>query len=174
MTKEELEKRNKKLIEALFNVDNGIVIAAIEEIQNAGNADFLYPLLQLLKRNDNQKVERKVKAVFFDLKTNTAVPYIIDAIKSEESSIIRQFLVTSCWNNGLDYSEHLELFVDLFINENFEIAFDAFTVIENMIGFAENEVINKQIDKLKHSSGKISQDKRQLLIDLIQILEDKL
>ena len=47
----------------------------------------------------------------------------------------------ACWQNGLDYSLFLLVFVDFVIKEDWETAFEAFTVIENMEFLPENETI---------------------------------
>lgn len=174
MTNQEKEKRNKQLVEALFHQDAEKSLEAINQIRDLDDIEFLYPLLQLIKHTKNQKIERKAKAVFFDLKTNTAVPFMVENIKNEQDVSIRQFLVSACWNNGLDYSAHLDLFVDVFVNDVFEISFDAFTVIENMTGFPEKELIMNQIIKLRKEKEQIQQDKRKLLDDLIAVLENNI
>lgn len=171
MINKEIEEQNQQIIQALFHVENEVVLNAVKKIHNSGNVELLYPLLQLIKRTSNPKVERKSKAVFFDLKTNDATAFVVESIKAEDDISIKQFLVTACWNNSLDYSAHLDLFIDLFLNEIFEIAFDAYTVIENMIGFPDLEIIKIQIDKLKSKASTIESSKKQLLVDLVNLLE---
>jgi len=174
MTNQQKELRNKQLVEALFHQDTEKSLDAIEQIRDLNDLEFLYPLLQLIKHTKNQKIERKAKAVFFDLKSNAAAKFIVENIKLETDAATRQFLVSACWNNGLDYSAFLDVFVDVFIHDIFEISFDAFTVIENMTGFAERNLIMDEILKLKDAATHISADRQKLLDDLIVILENYL
>jgi hypothetical protein len=174
MTNQERELRNKQLVEALFHQDTEKSLEAIEQIRDLNEVEFLYPLLQLIKHTKNQKIERKAKSVFFDLKNNAAAKFIVENIKLESDAAIKQFLVSACWNNGLDYSAYLDVFVALFIDDIFEISFDAFTVIEDMTGFAERNVIMDQVLKLRKVRGQIASDRVKLLDELIIILENLL
>jgi len=169
-----LMNKTKELTEKLFSTDNNTVLDAIQEIQTNGSIEFLPALLKVIQKNKNPKVERKAKAIFFELKDNKAVDFIIEALNSEQYINLRSFLTSACWNNGLDYSAHLPVFVRLFITESFELAFDAFTIVENMATLPEKTIIEEQIAKLKAASSHVTNDKKHLLIEFIKILQNML
>jgi hypothetical protein len=84
----------------------------------------------------------------------------------------RTELVACCWQNGLNYTEYLPLFIDLVIDEPFLTAFEAFTVIENMYGRIDDEVIGKEIIKITEAFSTASDEKAYLLNGLLTIIRD--
>ena len=57
-------------------------------------------------------------------------------------------LLTACWQNGLDFSTFLPVFIDLIIHEDWEIAFEAFTVIDNLEFLPSHEIIKISVGKI--------------------------
>ncbi len=169
-----MDKKTKQLAEKLYSADNNVVLEAIEEIQTQGNIEILPSLLELIQNSKNPKIERKAKAIFFGLKDNKAAEFMVWALQNEKYAHLRPFLSSACWNNGLDYSDYLPVFVQLFLNEQFEVAFDAFTVVENLTGFPENSVIEEQIEVLKQAAGTIAEEKKHLLTEFVNLLQNML
>ncbi len=164
-------KKETELIKKLFSIKENEVLEAISEIKTNGNIALLTPLLKLIKHPQSSKIENEAKAIFLNIKDEKAVEFIVNTLKNDQYSDIRKFLVAACWQNGLDYSTYLSDFVQLFINENFEIAFDAFTVIENRSPLPDNDTVRIEIAKLKSVINKISEDKKHLLVKLVSILD---
>jgi len=79
-------------------------------------------------------------------------------------------LVSSCWENGLDYSLYLSLFIDLLIESELIVAFEAYTVILNMSSKIDQTIIDKEIDRLEKALPKTTEEKRALFLDVIDFL----
>ena len=97
---------------------------------------------------------------------------IINAIENKDFADQLPVLVAACWKNGLNYEEYTETFVQVFIEGDFQLAFDAFTVIDNI------EKIKKQdaercLIKLRNAFDDINDDKKRLITELINIINDK-
>ena len=75
-----------------------------------------------------------------------------------------------CWENGLDYSNYLSLFVGLLIDNEFAIAFEAYTVIMNLETRIDQKIIDQEIDLLERALSSAPEQKRQLMLDVIDFL----
>ena len=80
-------------------------------------------------------------------------------------------LVSSCWQSGLDYSEFVIDFTNLFITEDYVTALECFTVIEasgQKIGVSEKR---KLISLLKRNQEASSVEKNSLIQALMRTLD---
>jgi hypothetical protein len=164
-------KRINLLIEKLYSKNTSEAIFALNQIRNSGNPNILPQLLEFLYCGANNEVRKGIIEILNDLKIQAATSEIINAIKNSKSQDIQKILLTSIWQSGLDYSAHLEIFVDLFISGNFEIAFEAFTIIDNMDCNIDSQNIDILINKLKFSASDIGNEKADLLVELVRVIQ---
>ena len=106
------------------------------------------------------------------MKYSDAIPRIVDAIQDKKYASELKELVSVCWENGLDFSQYLSLFVDLVIESEFMVAFEAFTVIENMVGKIDDSYKNEQVEKIRAAKETAPAEKMSLLEDLERIIPE--
>jgi hypothetical protein len=70
----------------------------------------------------------------------------------------------------VDYSKYLALFIDLLIEKDIELAFEAYTVIMNNENRIDYAIIDKEIERLERAIVSVPKQKRQLLLDVIDFL----
>mgnify|MGYP001046011424 FL=1 len=80
-------------------------------------------------------------------------------------------LLRICWESAIDFSEYLDVFVDMLLHEDFIAALEASTVIENLHGNIPEEKIHIAIQRLKSESN---EDNAFLLEGTIPHLEEML
>jgi hypothetical protein len=169
------DNRAIKLIAEKLNSENSDeVLFTINQIRNSGDPEILFFLIDLLKRTKNIQVSSAIVGLLMDLKNQAAVEEIISALKNEDLHDIRKTLLTSCWQSGLNYSKYLDFFVELFIVNDFEIAFEALTIIENIEESYPDDMINPIIKKLKSGHIRETGPKKELFIEMVHILENKI
>ncbi len=166
---EKLDKLNR-LKTAFKSGNQELIDHALEEIKNKGDNTFIAPLIELLHQPSPKELKEKIYQLFIDLKHENSVDQLINELKKEEDPDILERLVASCWQNGLDYSKHLSYFVQLVIDQEFQIAFEAFTVIENMYGKIEGDLERKLIEKITNSLKDSDNRKQYLLKGLLEII----
>lgn len=167
-----IDAKSKKIIEDLKSIDSELVLETIEKVRESGNSFILAGLIDLLHNTDLPEVKKSVLNLLSELKNKESVPAFIAAIKDEKYTVERKDLIACCWQNGLIYNEYLPLFIDLVINEEFMVAFEAFTVIENMVGKVEDEIIDKEIVKVTDALKDATEQKAYLLNGLLAIIRD--
>ncbi len=140
---------SEELFSKLRSGNPEIVVQSIEEIKEKGTTSHFSILLALLHETEDREVKKKILSLFAELKSNETVPLLMDAIQNAKYKDELKELVSCCWQNGLNYSAYLPVFVDLVIDQNFPIGFEALTVIETMYGKIDQKIIDQELKKVK-------------------------
>ena len=166
---EQPDKLNR-LKSAIKSANPELIDHALDEIKSKGDHTYVSPLIELLHQKLAWEIREKIFLLFVDLKNEDSVDQLICDLKIEKDLSILERLVAACWQNGLNFSKHLPYFVDLVINEEFQIAFEAFTVVENMYGKIEGDIEVMLIDKINASLPDAEENKQHLLRGLLDII----
>ncbi|MGV8095308.1 MAG: HEAT repeat domain-containing protein [Mangrovibacterium sp.] len=172
MTTENSKKINQRTIEILHSPNPTAVTGAIEEIRERGNTAYLPVLFELLHSTNDDRVKRSITGLLAELKHREAIPMLMEAIQNKQYANELRSIVSACWENGLDYSEYLPVFVDLVIEKEFVVAFEAYTVITNMTGKISNAIQEKESRKIKEALRNSDSNKNDLLQDLLDFLPE--
>ncbi len=165
------EKKPDKKTEAdLFSSDTPTVLATLERISFEGTTSQLPLLFELLNSRPEEPVTEKILKILGSLKVRDAAPVLADALQDPRYKSIRKSLATACWQNGLDYSDFLPVFVDLVVREAWETAFEAFTVIENMEHFPEKEMLEQTTDTIHSALKDAGSQKKYFLHEILSMI----
>ena len=126
--------RLKSVEESLANGGKDAVMAVLEQIREIGVPKLLPALVKVYKSCGDDDVKRAVFKLLCDASQPQLADVMAEAIAAETDANVKQMLVTSCWYSKVDYLTHLELFIDMVFDSPFELAVEAFTVIENRQG----------------------------------------
>lgn len=141
-----------------------VVIQGIEELKEIGKVAHFPVLIDLLRKTDNYEIKKRIYTLFAELKSTDTVPLLMASIQNKEYKEELKELVSCCWQNGLNYSSYLPVFVDLVITEEFSVAFEALTVIENMYGKIDPGVISQELYKVQQV-GATGDDQKNFLLN---------
>jgi len=119
------------LLKKLFSEISFEVTQTIEIIRNEGDNEYIAPLTQLFLQSKDNEVKKEIEKLFAELKEQSSVDFLIMEITKPQNKNALKFLVASCWLNGLNFSGNFATFVQIMANEPFEIAFEAYTLIDN-------------------------------------------
>lgn len=170
MTNEHTPHTHKNILEGLQSADSLKVIETLEELRVSGKVSDIPFLVELLHLTQNPEIKSKIIDLFANLKESDAIPLIVEAIQNQKYAPELKELVASCWENGLDYSNYLTLFVDLLIDSEFLVAFEAYTVIVNMTATIDQAKIDIEIDRLEEAMKTATDEKKALMLDVIDFL----
>ena len=171
--KDHTEKtRHKRQAESLHSGNTQRILETLKDIRQSGQANILPEVFFMLKNKPDTEVLQEALRLIRDLKDETSVPYLLQAIQDHELQPIRRDLIASCWQNALDYHEYLDVFIDIAAEGNYETAIEALTVIENSItSVPENEKTQYAQRITDHLKGK-SAEKKRLLETLTDIIRE--
>ena len=161
---------HKNILQGLESANSLKIIETIEELRFSGRASDIPLLVELLHLTNDPEIKSKITGLFANLKESDVIPLIIEAIQNQKYAPELKELVACCWENGLDYSNYLTLFVDLLIENELLVAFEAYTVITNMTAKIDQRKIDIEIDRLEEALKTTTEQKKELMLDVIDFL----
>ena len=170
MTTDNTNNGHKNILDGLKSADSLKVIETLEELRVSGKVNDVPFLIEMLHLSESPEIKSKITDLFANLKESDAIPLVVEAIQNQKYAPELKELVASCWENGLDYSNYLTLFVDLLIDSEFLIAFEAYTVIVNMTAKIDQAKIDIEIDRLEQVLKTTTDQKKALILDVIDFL----
>ncbi|NOY96429.1 MAG: HEAT repeat domain-containing protein [Chlorobi bacterium] len=146
--------------------------SAIHKLRDSGKPEYIPHIIDLLCHTRHSTIKAEIYKLLSELKQNASVPYLIEAILDDKNTPVRRGIIETCWQNGLKYAQYLPVFIDLIISEDDQVAFEAFTVIENMEYIPEKEIVAEQIEKANQHLGEVSETKQYFLNEIIKFLQN--
>jgi len=172
-----MEKPNNKkkridpaLVKRLRSDDSQKALSALRELRAVGHCDYMPELLKLLKETDFEEVKKELSLFLSDIKDKGCIPYIIDSLNNDHFQPVKNIIVAACWQSRLDYSGHIDTFINIFINEDYLTSLEAFTVIEESLLSIPEEKLSGYRDRLISSIEDIDNEKKPLLRELINLM----
>ena len=127
---------------------------ALAAVKNEGDITIVPALLDILTTAKDHKTTEELVNLLADIKDNAFPQIVIDRIRTTR-------LLRLCWESALDFSPYIVLFAELTLQEDFIVALEASTAIEN-IHRIDEEKRTAAIRILKQGSPS---EEKQFLID---------
>ncbi len=162
-------KRSAIINKLRSRVDH-IIMEGIREVREHGDPEILHDLAELLDNGDNESIENAAFHVLNDLKDQNAAVVLIALIEKYRGRKILNRLVCSCWQNGLDFSPHLSLFIDLAIDENYLTSIEALSVIEENIDKLDDAERHEKVGYINKHLSNVNEEKLKILEQIISIV----
>ncbi len=147
------------------------VIGALKEIKQYGTKDTIPLLIDILVHTDDERLYAATVKILNELKDKDVVDIFIEAIENPENKEEQQTLLQAIWQAGLHADDHLAYFVDLAMKSEYMIAFECYTIIEEMGGVDDEEVFTL-IGDLREAQLRKNENE-QVLELIIQSLNEK-
>ncbi|UCG26693.1 MAG: HEAT repeat domain-containing protein [Bacteroidales bacterium] len=163
----------KKIIRELNSEKPETILEAIRKLRQTGNPSLLPYLIMVLHRTRTEEVRNSIIRCLNDLKVQDSVNELVKAIHNEVYDTEKEILVSACWQSGLDFSNHIDTFVEIAIKDEYRLAFEAFTVVEYSISNCTSHEINSYIRRIRKKMDMADRDKKALLGEMISMLEDQ-
>ena len=170
MTNIQQKKTDPLVVTRIRSLNEETVLKALSELRYSGSAAYLPVLADVLMQTGFKEVRRSIQSVLGELKDPAAIPVIMEIIEDEQFLPVRKDVMAACWQNGLDFSPYLSRFVDWVIDNEMDIAFEAFTVIENLDQLPAAEIREAEIRKINQALQNADNLKTYLLKELRSIL----
>jgi len=164
-------KLDTQLVKDLWSENDKLVLKAIQSLRSIGNIHYLTELFRLLNQTDSENVEKELVRFLADIKDPAAMPVILAGLRDPALKGARGYIVSACWQSGMDYSHELELFIRLFMEDDYLTALECFTVIEEAVVDMEYADIEKLRKQMLGGLEKVSEEKKPLARELLKLLE---
>lgn len=168
-------KQNKLIKDLLLDLasDNEkILLSALKRVRSKGNESVIPSLIKIIENNKSEKITTEAKGILLELKSTAAIPLLLEELENNPNSETRELVLNSFWHAGFNAHEHIEKFVAAAIKGSYMEAFEAYTVIDNLEGPFEEEVIMEAQLNLKSyfSSASESDEKYQIITNIAKQL----
>ncbi len=161
------EKINPKIKENLFSTQTEVVLTAINSIKEKGNKFYIPLLFDLLISNPEKEISDEINKLLSTVKDAETRESFVEAITNKKYKSVQKLILTACWQNGLDFSNYLPVFVDVVINDDWENAFEAFTIIDNLESLPEQKIVRKATIKIEAAMENANEQKAYFLQEIL-------
>jgi hypothetical protein len=164
------KKPDPAILKDLWSADEGVVLKTIYKLRSTGNLTYMPDLLSLLSKTPAEPVEKELIRFLADIKEQGVVPHVVKGLKDPGLKSARAGILSAVWQSGMDYSGHLELFIRLFLEGDYMVALESFTVIEQSLEHLNEQEISAHRQLLLGGLDQVSEDKKPLARELVNLL----
>ena len=164
-----------QLMQDLESNDVSKVINAVQLLHIHANNKVLFPLANLLIHQVDAAIKSEIIDFFSNLSNPDATDTMIEIVKNDNYSSIRQELLCTIWNSKLDYSYYLPEFVEIAAEGSFMEALECLTIIENMGGsFEERHILESQLHLKDYFEDTAPKDlqKAQIMSEIVIMIKE--
>lgn len=162
-------------IKKKFDAENDAeILATLKEIRISGQALIIPLMIDVLEKTKDNSIREEILSILGQLKDKGSVAYIVEALASGAVKNYRKEFITTCWQSGLDYRDHITLFAKEFVKGDYVTAIEAFTVIEEWIFESSPEKITECKKYLIDAVSEIDNEKKPLYVELVKLVESYL
>jgi hypothetical protein len=124
----------------------------------------------LLYSQNNEEIENEIIKLLSEIKAKDAPEEFVIALQNERYAPLKEILLGCCWQNGLDFSPYLKVFSDIFLENDYMVAFEAYTVIQNTEEKISTDDAKAITLKLQKAIPLVTDDRKILINDILDYL----
>jgi hypothetical protein len=136
---QEFEKNIDDLRNDLFSGKPELVITTIQTIKQTSHYEIIDSLFDLYLTTQKDEIRSAILDLFIDIKDQRFVEKLIESLGKPKFTAINKELISICWQTGLDFSNHIDMFLSKMFDGTDEIAIECFSVIESSIDILSDE-----------------------------------
>lgn len=165
------EKNYKRLRNSLNSSDPLEKTAIITKLRDETPfKGVIFIIKEILETDSDPSVLEASEKFLNDLKYQALCAELIEAIEATEDEIVIQKLTASCWQSGLDYSEHLHHFINWSITKSYLVTLECYSVIEQWVHKADPIKRSSWKVQLKNAQSDMDTDRNKLVEAIIDLL----
>ncbi len=85
-------------------------------------------------KTTDERLRLGIAGFFNDMKEKSGMAEVIESLKAVSSQASIAMLASSCWQSGLDYSEHAVALAEAFMAGDYMTSLECFTALDNCSG----------------------------------------
>ena len=168
-SEKKLAELNKILTNGKYNEINDRISILRSEEPFAGAVSLLADFYDKTK---DEGLKLLVSEFFNDLKERSCRAEVIESISSVSNPASKAMLASSCWQSGLDYSDHAVALAEIFILGDYMTSLECFTVLETCTGMISSSDKSGIISRLADKTGTYDAAKLKLAEELIALMRE--
>ena len=165
------KKADPQILKDLWSADDLLVLKSLSKLRTSGNLTYIPEILKLLSQTRKELIEKELIRFLADIKEQGVVPLFAAGLKKPGLKPAHARILSAIWQSGLDYSRYMDLFIQLFLEGDYLVALESFTVIEQSIEHLSNQEIAEERKNLLDGLESVSEDKKPLARELVNLLQ---
>jgi hypothetical protein len=166
-SEKKLAELNKILTNGKYNEINDRISILRSEEPFAGAVSLLADFYDKTK---DEGLKLLISEFFYDMKERSCRAEVIDSIAAVTKPASKAMLASSCWQSGLDYSDHAVALAGIFSNSDYITSLECFTVLETCSGTISSADKSSIISRLEKLTDTYDAAKQKLARELIAVL----
>ncbi len=162
------DKELRKIREQIRTGNPGHVMEGVRICREEEEPEILADLVRVLAKDPAPSIRQAILGLISDLRKQNAVPFLVRAIQENPDHPELQAILASCWQSRLVFHEHASWMVDLIIGGDYMVSLEAFTMMENAIGWIAEDILVRELDRLKEHLGEMDPDKQKLVREMMR------
>ena len=163
-------KLDQELIKRLRSGDEMTALKALGGLRSSGHLEYIPYLLDILDASESETIHREIVSFMADIKKKAVIPYFIEGLKNPALRGVWSEIASACWQSGMDYSTHLDLFIEIFLESDYMTSLESFSVIEESLEYLTEKEIEKKRDLVMKGLDRVSDEKKPLIRELLNML----
>lgn len=175
MTNTKNAKKVNQLFQDLYSSNSAKVTTALDALQVYGNHTVIKPLFEFIQKTTNDQSKKEAIEFLSNLKDTPSKAEIMKNVHNQDFKPIQNIILSTIWNSPLDYSEFLNEFVLLAVENNYLTSLECLTIIENLEGpFSEQSILESQLHLKDYLEGKYlkSTEKDNMISEIALLIKD--
>ncbi len=168
-SEKKLAELNKTLTNGKYNEINDRISILRSEEPFAGAVSLL---ADFYDKTRDEGLKLLVAEFFNDMKERSCRAEVIESMAAVSNQASKAMLASSCWQSGLDYSDHAVALAEIFIKSDYITSLECFTVLETCSGMISSTDKSGIISRLKDGFDTYDTVKQQLARELIAIMRE--
>lgn len=172
MSEEKVRKdKLKEVVKGLKSDDSNEIIKSLRALKIYGDASAAPQIFNLLLIHQDDEVGEEVMKLLASLKDTQMESILINAVKDPKYKDIQQLLLSSMWQSGLNFSEHLLTLVEIALEGDFMVQVECITIIENLEGpFHEEHIMESLLQINNFFDLNVSDERKEKLMKELTIV----
>jgi hypothetical protein len=166
-SEKKLAELNKILTNGKYNEINDRISILRSEEPFAGAVSLL---AEFYDKTTEDSLKLLISEFFNDMKERSCRAEVIDSMASVTNQASKAMLASSCWQSGLDYSDHAVALAGIFVLGDYMTALECFTVLETCSGTISSADKSAIISNLEAMPPGHDAAKKKLAGELIAVM----
>ena len=157
-------ENNSEILSKINSGDTTLISEAIKTVQENGDFTIAEELLNDLVLVHDDHTITIICNLLADIKDSKFREILISRLQKETDPYFKSIYLRIVWESALDYTPFIDIFVQCLYDEDFKVAFEASTVIENM----EHNLNKEQHNLLCNALQSFPAEKHFLIENIIE------
>jgi len=166
-SEKKLAELNKILTNGKYNEINDRISILRAEEPFAGAISLL---ADFYDKSKDEGLKLLISEFFNDMKERSCRAEVIESLTAVSNPASKAMLAASCWQSGLDYSDHAIALAEIFILGDYLTSLECFTVLETCSGMISSTDKSGITDRLESEIDTYDAAKQQLARELIAVM----